>query len=590
MKKIFLLPLLSLSLGSLLLGSCSNDADKGINGNDPDKVSRSFLSITLMSPHAVTRADGVYEDGYDYENYVNDIRFYFFDAEGYPVMVSKNVQNNTYLPYIDWTPPVNQENSPKEPDETVEKIMTTIIGITQPVGSEKPSLVLAVLNPPSFIKALSTESSNPTLTELRNTVEDFYTDLYNNNFVITNSVYVDLDENKNDEIIYATHITEDNFGDTEEDEMTPLTIYVERVLARLDFQLSLTNDSRQVTIDNNPVTIYKISDKNVDGGSMDIYINLLGWNIAQTPNKSRLVKEINSLWGDDLFSDNEPWNIAGYHRSFWAINPPASQFDYQQLTFDHVPGSSDEYATQYPVPSNNSKADPIYMQENAADYATLSSGEGPEKPTAVILGARLVDENGETIQLVKWGNKYYTQEGALIDVANSLSLYSKTVTDEGVTYSRIKPTDLKLVAANNMTGLNQDVEEYWVYVQLNEDAKAKTWYNGNTEAAIPYESSNAVNKYILETINYLLVWNEGDTYYYIYIRHLGDEGGPGYYGVVRNHIYRVNLNLINGIGTPVFDPDEVFTPTEPEDDTYSITAQVKILQWRVVSQDYEISF
>ena len=81
------------------------------------------------------------------------------------------------------------------------------------------------------------------------------------------------------------------------------------------------------------------------------------------------------------------------------------------------------------------------------------------------------------------------------------------------------------------------------------------------------------------------------TYYYTDIRHISDiEGKPGYYGVVRNHIYRVNITNIEGYGTPVYDENIEFeTPEKPVDiDTY-VAAQINILTWRVVDRNYELN-
>ena len=57
-------------------------------------------------------------------------------------------------------------------------------------------------------------------------------------------------------------------------------------------------------------------------------------------------------------------------------------------------------------------------------------------------------------------------------------------------------------------------------------------------------------------------------------------------GVVRNHIYDLSLNDITGIGTPVFDPDDVIVPTKPEDEQlWYLAARIKVLKWRLVKQD-----
>ena len=88
------------------------------------------------------------------------------------------------------------------------------------------------------------------------------------------------------------------------------------------------------------------------------------------------------------------------------------------------------------------------------------------------------------------------------------------------------------------------------------------------------------------------VWNNGYTYYFSEIEHLGtlSDSATKRKGVVRNHIYNATINKLSGLGTPVFDPEEVIIPTRPtEEDTY-MAAQIKVLSWRVVNQNVEFEW
>lgn len=584
MKKFYLIPLLA-----LLLGSCAKEDITP--GNDIESVSKSFLSIKIASPYGATRADNYDDADYEYgtanENNVNSIRFYFFYANGEPTPVMKPTNSDSYVSYVDWYPTENDGEVGDPDGTTVEKIVQTTIGINQPAGAEHPNLVLAVINPPAVLKNY-TESL--TLSNIKNLVADYWTELHNDNFVITNSVYVDSDKN----IISATPISEDNLKPTADDpDLKTLVIYVERVLARIDLELNLINDLRTVTgTDGVSYPIYKVSEQKVNGDETDIYIRFKGWNVSQYTNNSRLVKDIN-LWPSNLFGDNEPWNISEFHRSFWAINPQNVTYTYD--TYQHVPGSSHPYASELTVPENGKKASPVYVQENAASYEEAKDGTGAVKPTSLVFAAQLVDQNGNPLNLVKWAGKYYTQTGALNAIANSLDLWSRTETTQGGSngflYTHITPGDLTLVSAKDLYGENlpDDVAEYYVFVQLSKDGESKDWYNGKTPEAQSL-TQEQVNSYILGQTHYLYVWNNGEAYYYINIRHLGEEGGPGYWGIVRNHIYNINLTEIEGLGTPVFEPDDMFHPQEPTTDDNMISAEVRILQWRVVRQNYTINW
>lgn len=610
MKKLLFLPALA-----LLASACSNENFDGPGDNNSvadDNVARSFLTVSLVSPRSVGgRADNaVYEEGTADENNIEKIRFFFFDQAGNPSKVWKQAApTNTgsdYLSYIDWYPTQADYVTPI-PGNTpgpVEKIVNATLGINMPATAKLPELVLAIVNPTGEVD--QEYAANPKLSDITGYVADYYTGLINKNFVMSNSVYAQGGNEVN-----ATPIdTEKNFKETpEEAAENPLLIYVERVLARVDLSIDL-DDAVELTEQqgDTPVTyyIYPASESSytVDGKSQDIYVKFLGWNVVSTPNKSRLIKSIDPSWPNDLFEDGNPWNADNYYRSFWAINPPKNDFEYLYGSFNGPVNTPEDnyqpaltYAMPLPVgkdPQNQNGYVTAYVQENANPYSDEvddsdeENGSNPTSPSKVILAAQLVDINGKPISLVYWANRYYTTGGVLNAVANTLNLYSL----DGDTYTKITPDDLQIVDAETIyeDEMPDDVAPYYAYVQLTKAAEEKDWYNGNSSSATEYDDADAVNEYIVNRVNYLYVWETGYSYYYFNIRHLGSLGHTGYDGVVRNHIYRCNITGLAGLGTPVYDPDEVIYPTVPPYDDNVISAQVRVLQWRVVSQNYDIKW
>ena len=87
------------------------------------------------------------------------------------------------------------------------------------------------------------------------------------------------------------------------------------------------------------------------------------------------------------------------------------------------------------------------------------------------------------------------------------------------------------------------------------------------------------------------MWNDGHTYYYLNIKHIGYNASAetqptGAYGIVRNHVYDIKINGVSGLGTPVFDDTHIITPEKPEDqDALNLAAQINILSWHLVSQN-----
>ena len=77
------------------------------------------------------------------------------------------------------------------------------------------------------------------------------------------------------------------------------------------------------------------------------------------------------------------------------------------------------------------------------------------------------------------------------------------------------------------------------------------------------------------------------TYYYYEIKHLQ---GSDEIGVVRNHIYKTTITNIAGLGTPVYNPGDVIYPEKPEDNAHYIAAEINILSWRVVKNNYNLEW
>ena len=128
---------------------------------------------------------------------------------------------------------------------------------------------------------------------------------------------------------------------------------------------------------------------------------------------------------------------------------------------------------------------------------------------------------------------------------------------------------------------------YEVYFKLSNNGAQKNWYkyeNGNYNG-ITVDDLNGE----LANVQPALVYKNGMTYYWLDIKHLGNTGSKTEYGIVRNHVYKVNISDIKGYGTPIYDPNEDFiVPDKPEDIVTYVSAQINILSWRVVEGNYEI--
>ena len=123
---------------------------------------------------------------------------------------------------------------------------------------------------------------------------------------------------------------------------------------------------------------------------------------------------------------------------------------------------------------------------------------------------------------------------------------------------------------------------------IDDASKGLNWYK--------YENStynsiklDALNKELAE-VRPAHVYTDGMTYYWTEIKHLGATGKTAEYGVVRNHVYKVNISNITGYGTPVYNGNTGYLiPEKPVDINSFVSAQINILSWRVVENNYELN-
>lgn len=83
-------------------------------------------------------------------------------------------------------------------------------------------------------------------------------------------------------------------------------------------------------------------------------------------------------------------------------------------------------------------------------------------------------------------------------------------------------------------------------------------------------------------------FHSGMAYFNVPIRHLwGSDSSDlgtaklGEFGVVRNHIYRINITGISGIGTAINDPADPIIPNVTSK-KYFVKTQLRVLRWRLV--------
>ena len=627
---------LFLALAAFGFAACTTDDLGGNNGPiHSGEVEESYIAINLSAAD-ITRAEGdedededVYLDGTAIERRVATAHFFFFkNGEAFPVNVVTENNNNTVsgpgtgVNYLAATLNFgsNTGSAPNVSD------ISNVVLLLKNYKGEYPNQIVAVLNWTPEEKAYSLADLHAAMTDL--TITYHVNDQDERFFVMSNSVYL-----AGNNIMDYTPLSVENIFDNEDAATDhPVQIYVERVAAKV----TVTVDSKNITVDQNSnrVVRFKLAPEGSTSGTgwvmvgttptpTQVYARILGWELHNDIPQSYLLKNISDTWTEDYLGF--PWNSSSYHRSYWAtsiefdedfdndrvLNEKDKSFqmsydDYTDLGFANQYGFNigdiDDVATSDFTPGSYA-----YVGENTNPRYTDTDGKVINPCTKIILKARLENEAGTALEIASWmGQQYVGNEALRTAIANSLkyTLFYK----EGNNYIGIKPEDLVCVAGGNGDYAAQ-IPDNNSYVQLSsvnlngdKPGDQKEWYKLVNGEYVPVaaevvntdpNSIKATNKYLATNVQPSVLYANGETFYYIDIRHLGATADKtGYYGIVRNHIYNVTVNKIGGYGSPVYvGYSNLVVPEYPEDPTQEgsfVSAQVNILAWRLVNQTVDI--
>ncbi len=549
---------LSMVAGLAFVG-CSSEEDITSGTDNGNNGEPQFLTVSVNATSTLTRAttlEGDYEEGEGEENTVSKVRFYFFDADGNAAQV-KGENGGTYY---DVDSPAGTEDAMPN----VEKILMATLVIQTPEKDKVPTSIVAVVNPKSDLGAVES------ISKLNEVIADHSS---TTSFIMSNSVYAN-GTTKMEAVNVAGHL----YSTAEAAKADPVIIHVERVLAKARLTVGLAANENGV---------YKTSaDGSQEYNGDEIYVKFLGWNVTTTAKTSRLMKEINPSWSADLFSSTLLWNTADYYRSFWAVNP-IMNYNYGPFNTENDAAAANAITAFDAGTEGSPKTNYTYLQENASDDYT--NGTDPTKPSQVIIAAQLVKADGTTpIEFAEYAGEKTTIDGLIAKYAAASGLWKDNVGGTGKVGIEVGDIELKTATVAGEADENTS-GRYKVYAQLTTDAAKKTWYTSSSDDAKAVDANN-----VLENLGGAKVWKNGYTYYYFDIRHLNGSSttanAKGKKGVVRNHIYAANIKTLTGLGTPVYDPEEVIYPEEPEDDDTFIAAEIRILSWRLVKQDIDLKW
>lgn len=554
---------LFIALALFGMASCAkDDVNAGNKPHHNGEVEESYIAINLAASD-ITRAENTvpdFEDGEDAERAVSHVDFFFFDGAGnaFPVKVNNPNDGTTSEPGgnvnhlravdISFTADGNADDDISDSSNAVLLLRT--------YKGEYPSQIVAVLNwSPDNAKAY-------TLEELKEAVNIQGKFDGTNYFVMSNAVYA-----QGTTPVYATPLTMENIKTNETDaKNAPVNIYVERVAAKVVVKANAEYDLNK-TADYKPID-------GTDTVNTKVSAKILGWDLYRDNSQSSLLKVIDGGWTDDEVGFN--WNDSPWYRSYWAESLPA-------------PAEDSIYGTGFTSGGHT------YIGENTNGKALC---------TKVVIKAQLVNDDDEPLDLAIWNNVQYVDEAddtnsaysLRVAVANTLknTYFAKTEDGGVVTYTGIAPEDLQCVIGGTAEAPN-GVAANEVYFQLSLDGEAKNWHKlvGGAYQPMTADSTTDPNgakatNNALKSVPAAVLYESGMTFYYVDIKHLGAPSSDAEYGIVRNHIYDININSIGGYGSPVYTGTEFIEYPQVSDQESFVAAKINILSWRLVSQSVNI--
>ena len=575
-----------------MLGACSSSDDLNDGGATANE-GKSYIAVNIKSvgtAGAGTRADdrdytqgGTYEDGAPNEGDISAVRFFFFNSDG-----SAYIMKNKNVNYLELDASVSSAGDAGHL-QTIEG-KTTAMLVIQGETKTAPAYMVAVVNPQTLSKL---EDKAYRESQLRDEFTDksfvkITTDGSGNKqyggFVMSNSVYAE-----NGARVCASSVSghvEENRDDATNN---PVDIYVERVVAKATTTVNTDKGWKKITSgDDEGKYKIKVGKINIDAEhEKDVYAVVQGWGLADENETAELEKQI------DVTSNNwtsailgiDPWTSPDYHRCFWSASVPFTPKGGTNSIVNHA-------FSAFTTPFGTT---PLYTCPNTPTYEEYNTQKINEKPydntlTKVLVAAKLVyyddDNNSHPADICKYrGMQILGAKNVLTQVAKDYSDYWTVDKNDPNKHILLAPEDLEYTRTD-LAGADP-LKSYEVRPVLKAGVKVYKKKSDGTGSFETTDSNDELNASLAQSP--VQVRKDGMTYYYTPIRHLAqNKTEMGYYGVVRNHSYRITINTISGFGTPVYNPDEVIDPVIPKDTETFLAARINVLSWRVVPSSVDL--
>lgn len=600
--------------------ACSDDAmNNGIDNGKVEKDQTRYLNVSICNPTQGSRAAASdFQTATAAENYVDQLYFVFYDAQGAVIDYHQlQFTNNT-----------NTDNggggtfTPEGDDQSagsVGKIWQSTIPVEMTAGQNMPSYVMAFVNPitPADILTSSlSEVENLLRDQVRN--EDEHFPMSNSVFYGTNPI-----TGQSQVRMVATPITTAQLYNTpaEATANPAVEIFVERYASKVNLTLEAGN-IKDNTADVNGYTLKFVPEywrpNAIDKNTYVVKHYGLNNNgvVDFAPTFAELDRRLTG-W---------EWNDVANSRSYWACSPSYYANAYPKVSDDIEDGNTyslhyfsyneikdskiGEKTTSSSIAYDNGFSNPFYARE------TTASSDSWQNPTdynpaavvtsAVIVGRYKLTANGDAAPVAdnttfylygKTNDKWnlYLEDGIVEAMAANQNIVLDATTHAPIKVSTAFKVDHPSKDVRDIKGTV--VAGRFVSLQLSDAALAAgyVYYDPTDENAvegyvvITDANADKVNSDLF-TAGYARKYGEGLAYFSIPVQHLGfNQTGEldyttaraGSFGLVRNHVYTINIQSITGLATALRDADQPIVPPMDEQ-TYYISAKLNVLNWRIV--------
>ncbi len=612
MKINFLSKALLLS-GMLAMVACSNDEPAVDNaGGDDIQVSDgdvAYMKVRIQSADKMSRATTSpgFEYGSEAENTVNNVRFFFFDNTGANMdLTAYLVDPNKGTINIDRKEAVETGKA-----DNVEAVFSDNLLVLEDMTSrEYPSYMITVLNAPAFKAGSDIKSTLELLENYK--LQDYYVmstssfsgtvDNHDDNYYHATHILPDNFKTTPEDAVKD--------GNT-------VNIYVERLAAKVEVNVNVTDNAKIVKIgdktyyeleqtiagsDNTQNGAVTVPGEDEGNGTVSpvldtkLYLEVLGWELNTTADYSYMSKNINTGW-DYTWG----WNDSNNRRSYWATSYAWGE----KAVNDDVTTTKLSYVYTDKLTREVGKS-VAYCNENTNDYNNIFGDEfaGQENTgrklvdsrlvTNVVLKTRLVELNADKtaatpVNMVMANGTLFRQNSYMQYILNrsyggndALNIYLKVSEEEreeliegGVLEQNIRAYkqigteffELKIAKAENNVSCVEvvlkenafDGQNLYAHSVVDGEDKYTLLEGDALTAAIAAAETKLAASQTATGKNHAVMYDGGLQVYYIPVEHLAADKAAstnqvdGYYGVVRNHWYKLSVNSFSKVGHGIWD-------------------------------------